>query len=80
MIFVLTNVIYIVYDRKNENHWSLLITCYSLLGIQTPEIEQVQINFKSVSLSIITQSRETRGGVDECLFPDHVFARYFPPG
>ena len=31
MIFVLTNVIYIVYDRKNENHWSLLITHYSLL-------------------------------------------------
>ena len=27
------NVIYIVYDRKNENHWSLLIivTHYSLL-------------------------------------------------
>ena len=24
------NVIYIVYDRKNENHWSLLITHYSL--------------------------------------------------
>ena len=38
MIFVLTNVIYIVYDRKNENHWSLLITRYSLLGIQTPLI------------------------------------------
>ena len=36
MIFVVTNVIYIVYDRKNENHWSLLITRYSLLGIQTP--------------------------------------------
>ena len=32
MIFVLTNVIYIVYDRKNENHWSLLIiTRYSLV-------------------------------------------------
>ena len=29
------NVIYIVYDRKNENHWSLLVTHYSLLGIQT---------------------------------------------
>ena len=25
-----------VYDRKNENHWSLLIIRYSLLGIQTP--------------------------------------------
>ena len=25
------NVIYIVYDRKNENHWSLLVTHYSLL-------------------------------------------------
>ena len=39
MIFVLTKVIYIVYDRKNENHWSLLITHtrYSLLGIQTPQ-------------------------------------------
>ena len=38
MTFVLTNVIYIVYDRKNENHWHylLLITRYSLLGIQTP--------------------------------------------
>ena len=31
MIFVLANVIYIVYDRKNENHWSLLITRHSLL-------------------------------------------------
>ena len=30
------NVIYILYDRKNENHWSLLIIRYSLLGIQTP--------------------------------------------
>ena len=29
MIFVLRNVIYIVYDRKNENHWSSLITRYS---------------------------------------------------
>ena len=35
MIFVLTSVVYIVYDRKNENHWSLLNTRYSLLGIQT---------------------------------------------
>ena len=25
------NIIYIVYDRKNENHWSLL-------GIQTPPV------------------------------------------
>ena len=25
------NVIYIVYDRKNKNHWSLVITRYSLL-------------------------------------------------
>ena len=25
------NVIYIVYNRKNENYWSLLITRYSLL-------------------------------------------------
>ena len=25
------NVIYIVYDRKNENHWSLLVIRYSLL-------------------------------------------------
>ena len=23
---------------KNENHWSLLITRYSLLGIQTPRL------------------------------------------
>ena len=30
------NVIYILYDSKNENHWSLLIIRYSLLGIQTP--------------------------------------------
>ena len=29
------NVIYIVYDRKNENHWSLLSICYSLLGTET---------------------------------------------
>ena len=43
MIFVLTNVIYIVYDRKNENHWSLLIliTRYSLLGIQTPSVAKI---------------------------------------
>ena len=28
------NVIYIVYDRENENHWSLLIIRYSLLITQ----------------------------------------------
>ena len=36
MIFVLTMLFTFVYDRKNENHWSLLITRYSLLEIQTP--------------------------------------------
>ena len=43
MIFVLKMLLTFVYDRKNENHWSLLITHYSLLithysllGIQTP--------------------------------------------
>ena len=35
MIFVLTMLFTFVYDRKNENHWSLLIIRYSLLGIQT---------------------------------------------
>ena len=29
--FLSYNVIYIVYDRKNENHWSLLIIRYLLL-------------------------------------------------
>ena len=29
--FLSYNVIYIVYDRENENHWSLLITSISLL-------------------------------------------------
>ena len=36
MIFVLAMLYTIVYDRKNENHWSLLVIRYSLLGIQTP--------------------------------------------
>ena len=31
MIFVLTMLLTFVYDRKNENHWSLLVTQYSLL-------------------------------------------------
>ena len=37
MIFVLKMLFTFVYDRKNENHWSLLIIRYSLLGIQTPQ-------------------------------------------
>ena len=36
MIFVLTNVIYIVYDLKTRK--SLLVTHYSLVGIQAPDI------------------------------------------
>ena len=35
MIFVLTMLFAFVYDHKNENHWSLLIIRYSLLGLQT---------------------------------------------
>ena len=31
MIFVLSMLFTFVYDRKNENHWSLLIIRYSLL-------------------------------------------------
>ena len=31
MIFVLKMLFTFVYDRKNENHWSLLIIRYSLL-------------------------------------------------
>ena len=31
MIFVLKMLFTFVYDRKNENHWSLLILRYSLL-------------------------------------------------
>ena len=31
MIFVLKMLFTLVYDRKNENHWSLLIIRYSLL-------------------------------------------------
>ena len=39
------NVIDIVYDRKNENHWPLLITRYSLiLGIQTPFFKRPRRN------------------------------------
>ena len=38
MIFVLTMLFTFVYDRKNENHWSLLGIRYSLLGIQTPGV------------------------------------------
>ena len=40
------NVIYIVYDRKNENHWSLLVTHYSLLGIQTPKPQLLLFEFR----------------------------------
>ena len=45
MVFVPKMLFTFVYDRKNKNHWSLLIIhyslliiCYSLLGIQTPLI------------------------------------------
>ena len=31
MTFILKMLFSFVYDRKNENHWSLLIICYSLL-------------------------------------------------
>ena len=31
MIFVLKMLFTLVYDRKNENHWSLLIIRFSLL-------------------------------------------------
>ena len=31
MIFVFKMLVTFVYDRKNENHWSLLIIRYSLL-------------------------------------------------
>ena len=30
MIFVLAMLFTFVYDRKDENHWSLLVTHYSL--------------------------------------------------
>ena len=36
MIFVLKMLFTFVYDRKNENHLSLPVIRYSLLGIQTP--------------------------------------------
>ena len=32
--FVLTMLLTFVYDRENENHWSLLIIRYSLLGVR----------------------------------------------
>ena len=42
MIFVLKMLFTFVYDRKNENHWLLLIR-YSLLtlGIQTPSSKHI---------------------------------------
>ena len=46
MIFILTNVIYIVYDRTEERKsLALLITRYSLLGIQIP----ISIQYFSLS-------------------------------
>ena len=36
MIFVLAMLFTFVYDRNNENHWSLLAIRYSLVRIQTP--------------------------------------------
>ena len=41
MIFVLIMLFTFVHDRKNENHWSLLIIRYSSLGIQTPKMNVV---------------------------------------
>ena len=44
MIFVLTMLFTFVYDRKNENHWSLLVIRYSLLitrNIQTPRVVNI---------------------------------------
>ena len=59
MIFVLTNVIYIVYDRKNENHWSLLITHYSLLITHYSEYKHPQFDtLLSVTLSALVPIRK----------------------
>ena len=47
MIFVLKMLFTFVYDLKNENHWSLFITHYSLLGIQTPNcMYSMYVNLK----------------------------------
>ena len=54
MIFVLTMLFTFVYDRKNENHWSLLIIRYSLLGIQTPLLAFTQVHFYTFILLYTT--------------------------
>ena len=52
MIFVLTIIKKCKQHCKNENHWSLLITRYSLLGIQTPQSQALTISFQ-VSLPLL---------------------------
>ena len=59
MIFVLANVIYIVYDRKNENHWSLLITHYSLLITHYSEYKHPTLGSEFIQYFILTSIATT---------------------
>ena len=54
MIFVLTMLFTFVYDRKNENHWSLLVTHdlllinhYSLITHYYSTLQRVQVSQQS---------------------------------
>ena len=48
MIFVLTMLLTLAYDRKNENHWSLLIIGYSLLITHYPEYKHPKLTTLSI--------------------------------
>ena len=57
MIFVLTMLFTFVYDRKNENHWSLLIIRYSLLITRNTNTQETTICAANVISSVGTTSR-----------------------
>ena len=61
MIFVLRIINNVNNICKNENHWSLLITRYSLLGIQTPifHLHVLLPSFFFVVISLLKTSAST---------------------
>ena len=63
MIFVFKMLFTFVYDRKNENHWSLLIIRYSLLITRNTNTPEYHNNF-----NLITGNNSIIGAIKSMLF------------
>ena len=66
------NVIYIVYDRKNENHWSLLVTHYSLLITHYSEYKHPITEFL-FTVAIVTLKPHLVKGLFHAFVSCHAF-------